>query len=242
MNQIPVLDKGYVRLTRIMAEIGEDGLEPVSDLAPTNDARVSFARQSQEFSEADARLVSFLGREQHTSPFRGAVMQFEVKAPLFVCRQWWKYVIGSDHEAYRDPFCQWNEVSRRYVADDPEFYIPTEWRSAPENRKQGSGQVLSDGVQVWLDSEMLHTVAAGAQRYRAAIDMGCCAEQARLFLPAYAMYTQWRWTASLQAVCHFLNQRLAHDAQAEMREYGRAVHALIEPRFPVSVKALGVTK
>lgn len=223
MDKINVLDKGYVRLVDVMG----------SDLSVVNAARVSFARESSKFDERDERLIKFLAREGHTSPFRHAMATFEIKAPLMVARQWWKYVVGSDHT-----MDAWNEVSRRYVDQEPEFYIPSEWRSAPENKKQGSGEPI-DEERSKAFSALLRIICTDLSNfYQAMIESGVCAEQARLFLPAYAMYTTWRWTASLQSICHFLHQRLAPDAQWEIREYAKAVEHLIRPKFPVSVAAL----
>jgi thymidylate synthase (FAD) len=228
---IQVLDKGYVALLDVMG----------SDLTPVNAARVSMAKRSTEMSTKDERLLEFLGEHDHTSPFRHAMLQFEVKAPLLVARQWWKYTIGSGHQEPLDLAMSnaWNEVSRRYVQDEPEFYIPTEWRSAPENKKQGSGPPVDNADYQSMLSYCLDTsIKNSLMNYHAAIQGGVCVEQARLFLPAYAMYTSWYWTASLQAVCHFLRQRLKEDAQFEIREYAKAVLELVKERFPLSVKAL----
>lgn len=223
MDKIDVLDKGYVRLVDVMG----------SDLSVVNAARVSFARESSEFDERDERLIKFLAREGHTSPFRHAMATFEVKAPLMVARQWWKYVVGSDHT-----MDGWNEVSRRYVDETPEFYIPDVWRAAPDNRKQGSGGPVVQAASLAAKTVLKRVCEDAITNYEMALIHGICAEQARLFLPAYAMYTTWRWTASLQSICHFLNQRLASDAQWEIREYAKAVEHLIRPKFPVSVAAL----
>src|SRR5690625_5071724 len=108
-----------------------------SDLTVANAARVSYDKESTELNEKDRRLIRFLAREDHTSPFRHAIAQFEVYAPLMVARQWWKYVVGSDHT-----MDAWNESSRRYVTEERVFYVPAadEWRSAPEMSKQGSGE------------------------------------------------------------------------------------------------------
>lgn len=221
---IDVLDKGYVRLVDYMG----------SDLSVVNAARVSFARESGEMAERDERLIKFLAKNDHTSPFRHAFVTLEVKAPLMVARQWWKYVVGSDHT-----MDGWNEVSRRYVDEEPEFYIPSEWRSATGNKKQGSGGPVGDEELLRLARvEMGMAIEIGKARYKWAIEEGICPEQARLFLPAYAMYTTWRWSASLQSVCHFLNQRLAPDAQWEIRQYAEAVYQIVRPLFPVSVDAL----
>lgn len=230
MNEmINVLDKGYVRLTNVMG----------SDLSVVNSARVSYDKESTELTEKDIRLIRFLAREGHTSPFRHATIQFEVYAPLMVARQHWKYIVGSDHT-----MDAWNESSRRYVTEEPTFYIPKadEWRSAPENSKQGSGDTLPERHGEIATQDLLDYVAFGERLYERAMNSGVCAEQARLFLPAYGMYVRYYWTASLQSVAHFLNQRLAHDSQVEIQEYAKAVYALAKPKFPVSIEELVKTE
>lgn len=225
MDKINVLDKGYVRLVDVMG----------SDLTVANAARVSYAKESKKLTDRDVKLIKFLAREGHTSPFRHAMAQFEVYAPLMVARQWWKYVVGSDHT-----MDAWNESSRRYITEEPEFYLPRidEWRSAPANSKQGSGDLTAEevaGTAHWnLDAHIKNSISL----YEKALEEGICAEQARLFLPAYGMYVRWYWTSSLQAVAHFLAQRLEHDAQKEIQEYAKAILTLIEKRFPVAIKEL----
>jgi thymidylate synthase (FAD) len=230
MNEmINVLDKGYVRLTNVMG----------SDLSVVNSARVSYDKESTELSENDARLIRFLAREGHTSPFRHATLQFEMYAPLMLARQHWKYIVGSDHT-----MDAWNESSRRYVTEEPTFYIPQtdEWRSAPENSKQGSGGPLQDVLEYHEMGELQHVyerhIEESVRLYEKSIELGMAPEQARLFLPAYGMYVRYYWTASLQSVAHFLQQRLAHDSQVEIQEYAKAVKALVEPHFPVSIAEL----
>ncbi|MFP7288030.1 FAD-dependent thymidylate synthase [Shouchella clausii] len=226
-----VLDKGYVRLVDVMG----------SDLTVVNAARVSYAKASDSLNERDIKLIKFLAREGHTSPFRHAIAQFEVYAPLMVARQWWKYVIGSAHvEGSGDSLDAWNESSRRYITEEPVFYVPRddEWRSAPENSKQGSGELMEASQGAVFTEALLRHVEEGEWLYNDAISAGVCAEQARLFLPAYGMYVRWYWTASLQSVCHFLAQRLEHDAQKEIQEYAKAILELIKPHFPVSVEEL----
>ncbi|PFP30232.1 thymidylate synthase (FAD) [Bacillus sp. AFS073361] len=226
MNEmISVLDKGYVRLTNVMG----------SDLSVVNSARVSYDKESTELSEKDARLIRFLAREGHTSPFRHATVQFEMYAPLMVARQHWKYVVGSDHT-----MDAWNESSRRYITEEPAFYIPqsNEWRQAPENSKQGSGDIVGGYLGKVATEALTEYIERGERLYSEAIESGICAEQARLFLPAYGMYVRYYWTASLQSVAHFLQQRLAHDSQVEIQEYAKAVKALAEPHFPVSIAEL----
>lgn len=226
---INVLDRGYVRLVDVMG----------SDLSVVNSARVSYDKESSELSDKDERLIRFLAREGHTSPFRHASLQFEVYAPLMVARQWWKYVVGSDHT-----MDSWNESSRRYITEEATFYIPKadEWRSAPENSKQGSGDVVSKFVGERATAALMKHVEAGEALYEMAIKNGIAAEQARLFLPAYGMYVRYYWTASLQSVAHFLNQRLAHDSQAEIQAYANAVYELVQPKFPVSIGELVKTE
>jgi thymidylate synthase (FAD) len=221
----PVLDHGYVRLVDRMG----------SDLSVVNAAKVSFDKEATDFGPREERLLQFLGREGHTSPFRHAALSFEVFAPLMVARQWWKYVVGSDHTMEG-----WNESSRRYVTEEPTFYSiePTAWRSAPANRKQGSGEPLPVEVGRRLSAELADHYARSLERYEAAIADGVAVEQARVFLPAYALYVRWRWTASLQAVGHFLAQRLADDAQREIAAYASAVRELTEPYFPHALAAM----
>ncbi|WP_442604456.1 FAD-dependent thymidylate synthase [Paenibacillus sp. KN14-4R] len=212
-----------------------------SDLSVVNAARVSYAKESSELSERDIKLIKFLAREGHTSPFRHVMLQFEVYAPLMVARQWWKYVIGSAHmEGTGESLEAWNESSRRYITEEPTFYIPSsdEWRSKPENSKQGSGDILDQELGIKLTAELQNYIELGVQKYEAALKDGLCAEQARLFLPSYGMYVRWYWTASLQSVCHFLNQRLEHDAQKEIQDYAKAILELSKPLFPVSIHEL----
>lgn len=225
--RLTVLDKGYAGLINHMG----------SDLSVVNAARASFARESAELDERGIRLIHYLARNGHSSPFRHQFLSFEIKAPLFVARQWWRYAVGSAH-LEDAPGC--SELSRRYANKDPEFYLPGNagWRSASVDKKQGSGTLLSadDGEE---HNDALRGIIHDAVReYKLALKDGVCPEQARLLLPAYAMYTTWRWSASLQAVCHFLNERLADDAQVEIQEYARAIHSLAEPLFPQSVAAL----
>jgi thymidylate synthase (FAD) len=224
-NFINVLDKGYVRLVDIMG----------TDLSIANAARASYAKESYELSTSDARLIEFLARENHMSPFRHAFATFEFKAPLMVARQHWKYVVGSDHT-----MDSWNESSRRYITMEPEFYVPTkdQWRMAPENSKQGSAGLVDPWTGSILTENLLRYIEQGEAIYNLALESGIAPEQARLMLPAYSMYVIYRWSCSLQSIALFLNQRLEHDAQLEIRDYAKAIYELISPRFPVSINCL----
>lgn len=230
-RRIDVLDKGYVILHDAMG----------SDLTVANAARVSYDKKSETLTEGDKRLINFLAREGHTSPFRHCTMQFEVYSPLMVARQHFKYIVGSSIlEATGDSMDAWNESSRRYVTETPEFYIPSagEWRKAPDNSKQGSGEMMSIGEGYINTYELMKLIDNAEVQYERAMKRGVCAEQARLFLPAYGMYLRYYWSASLQSVAHFLNQRLAHDSQVEIQEYAKAVLELAKEQFPLSIDAL----
>ena len=225
-SKINVLDKGYVRLVDTLG----------NDLSVANAARVSYDKESKlredgSLTIADQRLIKFLWDEGHTSPFRHTAMTFEVYAPLFVARQWWKHAVASTHV---DDQNGWNESSRRYITENEEFYIPTagEWRSKPANSKQGSGPSLDEDYGYGLTEKLRNYINDGVDMYNKAINDGVAPEQARLFLPAYGMYVRWRWTVSLHGALTFLGQRLPSDAQFEIREYAQAVKELTKNSFP----------
>ena len=156
LKKIEVLDQGYVVLHDAMG----------NDLSIVNAARVSYNDKKEEMDERDERLLKFLAREGHTSPFRHATMQFEIYAPLMVARQWWKYVTGSAHQ---DTFMNsWNESSRRYVKEEPAFHIPLpdEWRSAPANSKQGSGEPVDRKIGELITFDLESYVATGEMYYK----------------------------------------------------------------------------
>lgn len=207
-----------------------------SDLSVVNAARVSYDKETEEISDRDRKLINFLIREKHTSPFRHASLTFEVYAPLVIARQWWKYAVASSHV---DDQNGWNESSRRYITEDEEFYIPTatQWRSKPENSKQGSGEPIDETLGQRFTDRLEEIVRLGEEAYESAMDQGIAPELARLFLPAYGMYVRWRWTTSLQGAMTFLEQRLPHDAQSEIREYADAVLNLSKEIFPETFKS-----
>ena len=227
MTKVNVLDKGYVRLVDTLG----------NDLSVVNAARVSYDKEVAEFSPKDARLIDFLIREGHTSPFRHAALTFEVYAPLFVARQWWKYAVASSHV---DDQNGWNESSRRYITESEEFYVPSAswWRSKPENSKQGSGEPINASSGFYYTNKLNDTITEGVRLYQEAMSDNIAPEIARLFLPAYAMYVRWRWTVSPQGVMTFLEQRLEHDAQKEIQDYAFAVKDLAHGAFPETFKAL----
>jgi len=221
MKKIQVLDKGYVRLVNVMGD----------ELSIVNAARVSYDKESKELDEKDLKLLKFLLREKHLSPLRHVSMTFEVYSPLMVARQHWKYSVAS---TFVDDQNGWNESSRRYVTEKEEFYVPSsiEWRTAPENSKQGSGDPLSPEIGRELTKFLEIYLDSGDAMYKYALKNNVAPEQARLFLPAYSMYIRYRWTVSLASIIHFLEERLKDDAQYEIRSYANAIYSLLQPLFP----------
>jgi thymidylate synthase (FAD) len=227
MKKIDFLHGGYVILHDTMG----------NDLTVANSARVSYNKKKDVMDDKDARLIEFLAREGHTSPFRHTSLQFEVYAPLIVARQHWKHIIGS---GFQDPFVAWNESSRRYVTEECEFYIPNpmEWRTKPANSKQGSGEPLPIKQGDYWTKQLQEFTKQGQAMYESAMDAGVAPEQARLFLPAYSMFVRYYWTGSLQGVAHFLKLRLPEDAQYEIRVLAEGVKELTQEVFPISLDAL----
>lgn len=225
--KIDVLDKGYVRLVDTLG----------NDLSVVNAARVSYDKEVTEFTEKDEKLIAFLIREGHTSPFRHAALTFEIYAPLFVARQWWKYAVASTHI---DDQNGWNESSRRYITEHEEFYVPSasSWRSKPANSKQGSGEPIHFSLGYHYTNKLNEFIQMGVKLYQEAMADNIAPEIARLFLPSYSMYVRWRWTTSLQGVMTFLDQRLEHDAQKEIQDYAFAVKDLAHQAFPNTFKEL----
>lgn len=210
-----------------------------TDLSVVNAARVSFHKESSSFQEQDAKLITYLAKHKHTSPFNHAFISVRVKAPIFVARQLVKH-----------KFLPWNEVSRRYVDDEPEFYFPEVWRAKAENVKQGSSASMCEAMYTNSDKDWVHENIAmplddqvnlliynQVLLYKEMVEKGCCAEQARIILPQNMM-TEWVWSGTLGAFAEMLKLRLDSHTQAETREVAEKIRALVEPLFPVSLKAL----
>lgn len=224
---INVLDHGYVRLVDHMG----------TDLNVVNAARASYMKESREFDVElnDSGLLKYLWRENEMSPFRHATMTFEVYAPLMVARQWWKYVVGGDH----DPLLAWNESSRRYITEEPVYYTPW-FREVSETGKQGSHKDVEVGVQTFWRMQLERLQNESIRWYEEAIRQGIAPEQARVFLLGYGLYVRWRWTCSLQGCLHFLHQRMdRRKAQHEIAEYADAVYDLATTRFPKVLQLFG---
>ena len=192
-----------------------------TDLATVNSARVSFNKRSDELSEKDAKLVSYLAEHKHTSPFNHAYATFRVKAPIFVARQLVK------HE-----YLPWNEVSRRYVDDEPEIYVPDVFRGRAKDKKQGS-----DGV-VYPSKDLVEFANYTSLRtYREMLEAGVCPEQARMVLPQSTM-TEWWWSGTVGAWAKMCNLRCKPDTQLETRIVADKISDKMWELFPVSWQAL----
>lgn len=207
------------------------------DLTVVNAARVSFANKSDWeevpdvllsgkcLSERDAKLVHYLAKHGHFTPFTHPQASFHIEAPIFVARQLAKHQVG----------LAWNEVSRRYVDTGVRFHIPDTLRERAENKKQGSGD--KHPLSALFTPAMNSLFGQCANLYTEMIEKGICPEQARAVLPL-ATYTQWIWTGSLAAFARVCKLRLSDDAQAETREIAAQIAAQMEPLFPVSWPAL----
>ena len=200
-----------------------------SDLSVVNAARVSFGKRKEEFTEGDKKLIGFLAKHGHWSPFGHCSLQFHIKAPVFVARQLVKHQIG----------LTWNEISRRYVDYEPEFYEVDIWRGKPVDKKQGSSEENLEWIDRSTRTSALKTAVElrALKNYNRMIDAGVAPEQARMILPQ-SMMTEWYWSGTLYAFARVCNLRCASDAQYETRIVANIIDELSEVVFPVSWAAL----
>ena len=213
------------------------------DLTVVNAARVSFGKKSElvegavkqdeqgeylemVLSDKDTKLIKYLAKHKHISPFGHAFASFHVKAPVFVARQLVKH-----------KFLRWNEISRRYVDEEPEFYQPDEWRGRSADKKQGSDGVVDRSVGLGLNQQLEATHIAAIDMYDDLLNNGVCPEQARMVLPQ-SMMTEWYWSGSLDAFVDMCNLRCTDDTQRESRIVADAIDEEMERLFPVSWSAL----
>jgi len=203
-----------------------------SDLSVVNAARVSFGKKHDTFvANKDTGLVKYLAKHKHLSPFGHAFASFHVKAPIFVARQLVKH-----------KFLRWNEVSRRYVDNEPEFYEPEVWRGRSEDKKQGSagevelrGDSFGVGYEPWWGDGSLQETTLYI--YKDLLEQGVCPEQARMILPQSTM-TEWIWSGSLDAFADMCSLRCASDTQYETRVVADQINTEMFKLFPVSWDAL----
>ena len=194
------------------------------DLTVVNSARVSFGKKKKNFEKKDEKLIAYLAKHGHWTPFGHVSLQFHIVAPVFVARQLVKHQVG----------LVWNEISRRYVDTKPEIYTPDSWRGRAEDKKQGSDE--DDIVwKRWLEYEELCKTAVGA--YERMLFNGICPEQARMILPQ-SMMTEWYWTGSLMAFARVCKLRCKPDAQLETRVVADQINELSSVVAPISWGAL----
>jgi thymidylate synthase (FAD) len=206
-----------------------------TDIDVVNDARASFDRASEELSEKDIKLIRYLIKHKHTSPFRGVVFKFKVKAPLFICRQWWKHVIASNHNEEQ---LGWNEKSFRYVPidDSGDFYVPQVFRQQSENNKQATEGAMEGDVAQQAAMIYEQQCQASFDAYTQLLELGVGREQARgILVPS--VYTSWVWTVSLQSLLHFVGLRLGKGAQQEIGAYAEAIFDIVQDIVPETIKA-----
>ena len=190
-----------------------------SDLSAVNAARTSFNKHHTEMTAGDTKLIKYLAKHKHLSPFGHAFASFHVKAPIFVARQLVKH-----------KFLRWNEVSRRYVSTPPEFYEPDVWRGQAQDKKQGSAGVVAD-VNIKTTQSLVGML------YEDLLAQGVCEEQARMVLPQNTM-TEWYWSGSLDAFASMCRLRCATDTQVETQDVAWQIYWAMEELFPVSWAAL----
>ena len=228
-DKIKVLDKGFVEYISHMGD----------DLTVVNAARVSFNKEScwdgeqhwtgrlidKKLSERDEKLINYLAKNKHWTPFAHAQITLRIKAPIFVRTQLFKHKVGFTE----------NEISRRYVTFEPEIYIP-QWRTAPINgAKQGSNDFIEDPFE--LDNMYIPVMLETIKTYNKLLENNVAPEQARAILPQ-GTYTEWWWTGSLSAYARVYAQRIDAHAQWEVQQYAKGIGQIIEKLYPISWKVL----
>jgi len=200
-----------------------------TDLTVVNAARVSFGKKKTKFTKQDSKLIDYLATHNHWTPFGHCSLQFHCEAPVFVARQLVKHQVG----------LVWNEVSRRYVDSEPEFYHPEEWRLRAENKKQGSSDDVWEGDIKTDPSIAYQNICDQAKgKYLHWVNtLNICPEQARMVLPQ-SMMTEWYWSGTLMAFARVCNLRCKPDTQQETRILANKIDLLCKDEFPVSWKAL----
>lgn len=193
-----------------------------SDVDVVNAARVSFGKTVEFMSDRDEKLIKYLVKHDHTSPFEHNQLSFRIKAPIFIARQWMRHRMNS-----------YNEISYRYVEINDEFYVPMKWRyQDKDNRQASSGSFSNDEL---IDSYM-KAIEASYDAYKELLDAGVAREIARGLLPL-CTYTEFIFTCNLHSLMHFMRLRLESGAQYEIQEYAKGLLKLGLPYFPISLGA-----
>ena len=220
-----VLDKGFIE---VIDKLGDD-------LTVVNSARVSFGKRKTKWDKSDERLVRYLAKYKHYSPFRHLQVQFHIKAPEFVMRQWYEHVVGietTSNSPTKDH--AWNEISGRYVPVE-DFYVPSVWRKQSEDNKQASEGVLDDLQQKRMTSTYNEYMRQVEMAYDRMIASGMAKEQARIILPLN-QYTEVYWTASFQGIANFIELREESTSQWEIQQYAIAMKEMMYDIYPKTIK------
>ena len=220
-----VLDKGFVEVIDYLG----------SDLTVVNSARVSFGKRKTKYTDGDKKLGRYLAKHKHFSPFRHMMVQFHLKAPEFVMRQWYKHVVGIETtSSYPTKDHAWNEISGRYtpVVD---YYVPEVWRKQSEDNKQASEGVLNNLQQKRM-RQIYNSFLNDVERtYETMVNSGMAKEQARVVLPL-SQYTEVYWTASFQAIMNFIELRDESTAQWEIQQYAKSIKEMMFDIYPETTK------
>jgi thymidylate synthase (FAD) len=212
-EEIQVLDHGFVRLDAAEA----------TDLSVVNSARVSFGKRKEEMDEGDQKLVYFLLKNRHGTPFEHNMLRFHVKAPIFVAREWMRHRIGS-----------FNEWSLRYAkVENPDFYLPKEFRTQVGKPGAYTYEKWKGGSQQMLQHQVVTHYRDSVDLYNYMIDREIAREQARLVLPL-ALFTEFYWTVNARSLMNFIGLRNADAAQWEIREYAKIVEELWTEEMPIT--------
>lgn len=195
------------------------------DLTVVNSARVSFNKWKDAFDESDEKLINYLIKHDHWTPFSHPQIRLRISAPIFIAREWYRHTIGATR----------NEVSRRYVTDEPEFWEPDYLRYRPENMKQGSLDEKHDTSDYYC-AKMKSITEICKKLYLDMVNVGIAPEQARAILPQ-SMITTWIETGSLYFYLRVLKLRLDPHAQKEIRQLALQLEEIIKDKFPVSYKS-----
>ncbi len=212
-----VLDKGYVKLLNVAGPTGK-----ADDCDPAHTARMSFNNEYEDRTqEQDLRLVKYLNKHRHTTPFEFIETYWEMKLPIFVARQLVRHRTASI-----------NEVSRRYVTDNIEFHVPEIWRKASVNKKQGSlDESVDRQTHLNIDEYYCNSISTAIDVYHDMLEQGVCPEQARIVLPV-SLYTRWAFKIDLHNCLHLIELRTDEHAQYETRQYALAMQTLLKDTLP----------
>ena len=222
MTEFQVLDNGFLKLLDTFGD----------ELTIVNAARVSFGVVKEELDQKDIKLIKYLYKHKHFSPFRHLMFRFHIKAPEFVMRQWYKHVVGAETtSSYPTKDHAWNEISGRYKPVD-DFYMPKIWRKQSASSKQASDGTLDEDNNNEINDLFMNYMATSIHVYEQMIKKGVAKEEARIVLPLN-QYTEVIWTCSAQALLNFIELRDEPTAQVEIREYAVKMREIVKERFPV---------